>query len=82
MNEEKLRKRSSMRKRMSLVFGLLISGAVLVSALIALYTARKAVTEKVEAQLKEKAIDTAEIIDGRIRTVFAAIEGLTRLSVL
>ena len=82
MNGEKLRKRSSMRKKMALVFGVLISGAVLVSALIALYTARKAVTEKVEAQLKEKAIDTAEIIDGRIRTVFAAIEGLTRLSVL
>ena len=44
--------------------------------------ARRAVTEKVETHLKDKAEDTVQIIDGRIQAFFQFIEGIARASIL
>ena len=45
-------------------------------------TASKAVTEKVETHLIDKATDTAEILDGRIAALFQFSEGLARMPAL
>ena len=65
-----------------LIFGLLILAACLTLGILAVRTARKAVTEKVEAHLIDKATDTATIIDGRIEAFFQFADGLARMPVL
>ena len=65
----KTQKRFSLRNKLMLVFGLLILAVGFTLALIGVRTARKAVTEKVETHLIDKATDTAEIIDGRINSL-------------
>ena len=42
-------------------------------------TARKAVTEKVETHLIEKAADTAEIIDGRLKIFFQFLKDIAEM---
>ena len=54
-----MKKRFSLRTKLILVFGLLILTVGFILALLAVRTARKAVTEKVEAHLIDKATDTA-----------------------
>ena len=68
-----------MRNKLMIVFGLLILVACLTLGILAVRTARKAVTEKIEAHLIDKAIDTATIIDGRIEAFFQFAEGLARM---
>ncbi|MGP1602046.1 MAG: methyl-accepting chemotaxis protein, partial [Treponema sp.] len=80
MKEEK--KRFSLRNKLMLVFGLLILAVGFTLAFIAVRTARKAVTEKVEAHLIDKATDTANIIDGRITAFFQFLEGIARMPFL
>ena len=65
-----------------LVFGLLIFAVGFTLAFIAVRTARKAVIEKIEAHLIDKAIDVAEIIDGRIGAFFQFAEGLACMPAL
>ena len=72
-------KRFSLRNKLIIIFGLLILAAGLVEGLLAVRTARKAVIEKVEAHLTDKATDVAEVIDGRIIALFQFIEGLARM---
>ena len=74
-----MKKRFSMRNKLLIIFGLLIVLATSVEGLLAIRTARRAVAEKIETHLKDKATDTAEIIDGRINTFFQFLEGLTRI---
>ena len=74
-----MKKRFSMRNKLLIIFGLLIVLATSVEGLLAIRTARRAVVEKIETHLKDKATDTAEIIDGRINTFFQFLEGLTRI---
>ena len=78
----KSKKRFSMRNKLMIIFGLLILAACLTLGILAVRTARKAVTEKVEAHLIDKATDTAEIIDGRINTMFQFLEGIARMPAL
>ncbi|MGP1576531.1 MAG: methyl-accepting chemotaxis protein [Treponema sp.] len=73
-----MKKRFSMRKKLLIIFGLLIAAAVLIEAFLAVRISRKAVTEKIEAHLKDKAVDTVEIVDGRINAFLQFIEGLAR----
>ncbi|MGP1490832.1 MAG: protease, partial [Treponema sp.] len=54
-----MKKRFSIRYNLILIFGVLITIAILVEDFFAVRTARKAVTEKVETQLIEKATDIA-----------------------
>ena len=79
---EKQTKRFSMRNKLMIVFGLLILAACLTLGILAVRIARKAVTEKVEAHLIDKATDTAEIIDGRINAMFQFLEGIARTPIL
>ena len=65
-----------------IVFGLLILAVGFTLALIAVRTARKAVTEKVETHLIDKATDTAEILDGRVNAFFQFLEGIARMPML
>ncbi len=75
-----MNKRSSMRTKILAIFGLLITAAILIETVLAVQSARRSVLEKIEAHLTDKASDTAEIIDGRITTMFQFLEGITRLS--
>ena len=77
-----MKKRFSLRNKLMIVFGLLILAVGFTLALIGVRTARKAVTEKVEAHLIDKATDTANIIDGRVNTMFQFLEGIARMPVL
>jgi len=75
----KAKKRFSLRYKLILIFGLLIAIASLVEGFLAVRTARKAVTEKVEAHLIDKATDVAEVIDGRITAFWQFLEGIARM---
>ena len=75
-------KRFSMRNKLLIIFGLLILAAGLVEGLLAVSTAHKAVTEKVETHLIDKAMDVAEIIDGRVTAFFQFLEGIARMPAL
>ena len=72
-------KRFSLKNKLIFVFGTLIALSSAIEGLFAINIARKAVTEKVEAQLIDKASDTAEIIDGRINTMFQFLQGIARM---
>ena len=76
------KKRFSLRKKLVLIFGFLIAAALTIAALITVRNARKAVLEKVEAHLTDKATDIAEVIDGRVSSVVQFIEGLARMPFL
>ena len=76
------KKRFSLRKKLVLIFGFLIAAALTTAALITIGNARKAVLEKVEAHLTDKATDIAEVIDGRVSSIVQFIEGLARMPFL
>ena len=78
----KEKKRFSLRNKLMIVFGALIFVVGFTLALIAVRTARKAVTEKVETHLIDKATDTANIIDGRITAFWQFLEGIARMPAL
>jgi len=77
----KAKKRFSLRFKLILIFGLLIALASSIEGLLAVRTANRAVTEKVEAHLLDKARDVAEVLDGRINAMFQFLEGLARMPV-
>ena len=74
--------RFSLRNKLMIVFGALIFVVGTILTLIALRTARKAVGEKVETHLIDKATDTAEILDGRVTAFFQFLEGIARMPAL
>ena len=71
-----------MRNKLLIIFGLLVALATIIEGFLAIQTARKAVTEKIETHLIDKAADTAEIIDGRITAFWQFLEGIARLPLL
>ena len=71
-----MKKRFSLRYKLILIFGLLILLVSSIETLLAVRTARKAVIEKVETHLTDKAADTAAIIDGRIKIFFQFLEDI------
>ena len=75
-------KRFSLKNKLILIFGALIALASSIEGLFAVRISRKAVTEKVEAQLIDKATDTATIIDGRVNVFFQFLEGIARTPIL
>ena len=74
-----MKKRFSLKNKLVFIFGALVALASLIEGLLAIRIARKAVMEKVTTQLIDKANDTTEIIDGRIRAFFQFAEGLARM---
>ena len=77
-----MKKRFSMRNKLLIIFGLLVALATIIEGLLAIRTARKAVIEKIETHLIDKASDTAEIIDGRITAFWQFLEGVARMPLL
>ena len=65
-----MRKRFLLRYKLIIIFGTLILTAGVIEGLLAIHTARKAVTEKIETHLMDKAGDIAEIIEGRVTAFF------------
>ena len=82
MQSEKTQRRLSLKTKLMLIFGVLLAVASVVEGVLAIYIARKAVSEKVETHLTDKAADVAEIIDGRINAIFQLIEGFSRMPTL
>ena len=76
-----MKKRFSMRNKLLIIFGLLVLAAASVEGFLAVRTASKAVTEKVEAHLIDKATDTAEVVDGRVTALFQFIPVILYTSV-
>ena len=77
-----MQKRFSIKSKLLIIFGLLIALSTFVLGFLALQISKKAVKEKIEAHLVDKASDTAEIIDGRITAMFQFLEGLARMPIL
>ncbi|MGF7108014.1 methyl-accepting chemotaxis protein [Treponema pedis] len=77
-----MKSRFSIKTKLLIIFGLLVAVSILVLGLLTMQLAKKAVTEKVETHLIDKATDTAEIIDGRITAIFQFLEGVARMSIL
>ena len=79
---KKEEKQFSLRTKLIIIFGLLILAVSLTEGGLAITISRRAVTEKVEIHLLDKAADTAEIIDGRLLAFFQFLEGVARMPVL
>ena len=75
-------KRFLIRYKLILIFGLLVVIAGAIEAMLAIHIARKAVTEKVETHLTGKAVDVANIIDGRITALYQFLSGIARMPFL
>ena len=74
-----MKKRFSLRKRLVIIFGLLVALTSAVQGFLAVRIAHRAVTEKVEAHLVDKVEDTAEVIDGRVMAFWQFLEGVSRI---
>ncbi|MGP1459045.1 MAG: methyl-accepting chemotaxis protein, partial [Treponema sp.] len=77
-----MNKRFSLKNKLIVIFGVLIAFSSTIEGIFAIRIARKAVTEKVESHLIDKANDTAEILDGRVQSVWQFLEGVARMPVL
>ena len=75
-------KRFSLKNKLIFIFGVLVAIATSIEGLLAIRVARRAVTEKIEAHLINKASDTAEIIDGRVTIFFQLLDGIARTPIL
>ena len=78
----KTRKRFSIKIKLLLVFGILITVAVFSLGVLALQMAKRATIEKVENHLIDKAQDTAEVINGRLESFFQFLDGIARMPIL
>ena len=76
------KKRFSISNKLIIIFGLLIAAASLTEGALAIHLARKAVIEKLEVQLIDKALDEAETIDAKITAFFQFLEGLSHIPIL
>ena len=77
-----MNKRFSLKNKLILIFGALIATASVIEGVFAVRIARKAVSEKVEAHLVDKADDVSGILDGRIQAVWQFLEGVARMPLL
>ena len=77
-----MKKRFSIRYKLILIFGILIAVAGITEGILTIRIARKAVTEKIEAQLMARARDAAEILDGKVMQWFQLLEGITQMPTL
>ena len=75
-------KRFSIRIKLLIMFGILIVISVFALGSLSIAIARKAVTEKVEKHLNDKAMDIAEILDGRMKDFFHFVEVVSRNPIL
>ena len=76
------KKKFSIRLKLLLIFGILMAVAISVLSLLIFNISNKAVMEKVESHIVDKAKDTAEIISGKVRKFFQFAEGIARSNIL
>ncbi|MGP1416118.1 MAG: cache domain-containing protein, partial [Treponema sp.] len=76
------KKQVSIRLKLLLVFGILIIVATSILGILSIVISRKAIIEKIETHLIDKASDTAEILNGRINAFFQFAEGIARMPIL
>ena len=72
----------SLRYKLVLLFGALILLAGIAMGILAIIIARKAVIEKIEDHLTDKATDIAEVVDGRATSFIQFVKGLARMPFL
>ncbi|WP_029409541.1 methyl-accepting chemotaxis protein [Treponema pedis] len=77
-----MKKRFSIRLKLLAIFVPLVILSLFMLGVSAMYISRKAVTEKVEAHLIDKANDTATIIDSSAASIFQFLEGVARAPIL
>ncbi|MGP1490009.1 MAG: methyl-accepting chemotaxis protein [Treponema sp.] len=77
-----MKKRFLLRYKLMVIFGLLVAAASLIEIVLAVYTARLAVTEKISDHLADKAADTAGILDGQVTAFWQLFEGIARTPIL
>lgn len=77
-----MKKRFSIKLKLVIIFGALISTAIAILGILAVQITKRAVIEKVEVHLSDKAEDTAKVIDTKITAFFQFLEGLSRIPVL
>ena len=77
-----VKKRFSIGNKLIIIFGLLIAVSSLMQGTLAIRFARKAVIEKMEVQLIDKALDEAEIVDAKITALFQFLKGLSHIPIL
>ncbi len=75
-------KKSSIKHKLMFLFALVFLLAAFIQGFFALHLARTALKDNVANLLKNKAQDTAEIIDGRIDSFFSYLQGITQLPFL
>ena len=78
----KTKKHFSLRYKFLIIFGILVLFATATENVIAIKKSKKAILEKVEKHLIDKAENTAFIINGRISSLFQFLEGIARLPFL
>ena len=76
------KKRFSLQKTLVIIFGCLITAALITEGSLAIWIASTAVTEKVEDHLTDKANDVADVIDARIEALFQFLESIARRPVI
>ena len=69
-----MKKRFSIRYKLILIFGILVTVACITEGLVAIIIAHKAVTEKIQVHLMDKARDAAEILDGKVLQWFQLLD--------
>ena len=74
-----MKKRFSIRTKLILIFGFLVLSASMLEAFFAVRTARKAVVEKIETHLTDKANDVAALINEKIHADFQFLDGIARM---
>ena len=72
----------SIKSKLIGIFGLLILLAISILGITAMNIVKKAMIDKVNIQLKEKAEDTAKLINERILSFFTTLNAVARLEVL
>ena len=77
-----MKKRFSIKIRMTIIFGALIAAAFLLLSVLVLNQARAAVIEKVKDHLSDKASDTAVILDSEIKLWFEYLNGIADQQIL
>jgi len=76
------KRRFSLRYKFLIIFGALVLFATATENVIAIKKSKRAILEKVETHLIDKAEGTALIINGRISSLFQFLEGISRFPFL
>jgi len=77
---QKSKKIFSIRKKLLIIFGLLLIIAVAVQGTVATIMGQRAIRQKVATHLMDKASDTAQIIDAKVLIFLQLLEDLAGMS--